>query len=405
MASKRLQFENARGQRLAALLDEPVGRPARAYALFAHCFTCSKDLKAIHRISRALSDEGIAVLRFDFTGLGQSEGEFAETTFSSNVDDLVAAAEYMQRELAAPAVLIGHSLGGAAVIQARSRIPSVRAVATIAAPSDPSVTKRHFAEAQEQLETDGEAEIEIMGRTFRLRREFVQDLDSHRMEETLGQLDAALLIFHSPVDRIVGVHHATKIFQAAKHPKSFVSLDRADHLLSNESDARYVGTVIAAWTLKYLEPQQPLPEETDLADNRVVARIGRVPYRTDVLANGHHLLADEPEQVGGGDAGPSPYELLASALGTCTVMTLRMYADRKQWPLEAAEVRIRHEKVHCSDCERPGQKLDQLTRELVLVGELDDEQRQRLLEIADRCPVHRTLTEGRIEVTTTFAEE
>jgi putative redox protein len=389
---------------LAALLDEPVGRPARAYALFAHCFTCSKDLKAIHRISRALSDEGIAVLRFDFTGLGQSEGEFAETTFSSNVDDLVAAAELMQRELEAPSVLIGHSLGGAAVIQARSRIPSVRAVATIAAPFDPSVTKRHFEDATEQLEQEGEAEIEIMGRTFRLRREFVEDLHAHRMDDALAALDAALLIFHSPVDRIVGVHHATKIFQAAKHPKSFVSLDRADHLLSHEADARYVGAVIAAWALKYLDEPEPLPEEQDPADNRVVARIGRVPYRTDVLANGHHLVGDEPERVGGGDTGPSPYELLASALGTCTVMTLRMYADRKEWPLEAAEVRIRHEKVHCTDCERPNQKLDQLSREVVLVGDLDDDQRQRLLEIADRCPVHRTLTEGRIEVTTKLAD-
>ncbi len=405
MPSKRIQFESFRGQRLAALLDQPVGRPARAYALFAHCFTCSKDLKAIHRISRALSDEGIAVLRFDFTGLGQSEGEFAETTFSSNVDDLVAAAEYMQKELEAPSVLIGHSLGGAAVIQARSRIPSVRAVATIAAPSDPSVTKRHFEDAKEELEREGEAEIEIMGRTFRLRREFVEDLDQHRMEDALGALDAALLIFHSPVDRIVGVHHATKIFQAAKHPKSFVSLDQADHLLSSETDARYVGAVIAAWALKYLDEPEALPEEKNLEDNRVVSRIARTPYRTDVLANGHHLVGDEPEKVGGGNTGPSPYELLASALGACTAMTLRMYADRKEWPLEAAEIRIRHEKVHCTDCERPGQKLDQLTREVVLVGELDDEQKQRLLEIADRCPVHRTLTEGRIEVTTRLGEE
>lgn len=405
MPSRRLHFDNGRGHQLAAILDEPVGRPARAHALFAHCFTCSKDLKAIHRISRALSDEGIAVLRFDFTGLGQSEGEFAESTFSANVADLVAAAEFMERELEAPAILIGHSLGGAAVLRARASIPSVRAVATIAAPSDPSVTRRHFEGAAEQLAEIGEAQIEIMGRKFRIDREFVEDLEGHQMEEAIASLDAALLVFHSPVDTIVGIDHASAIFQAAKHPKSFVSLDTADHLLTDPADSRFVARMIATWALKYLEPADPLPEQSVLEDNRVVTRIGRAPYRTEVLANGHHFVADEPEGVGGGDLGPSPYELLASALGTCTAMTLRMYADRKRWPLEAAEVRMRHDKVHCADCERPGQKLDRLTRELVLEGELDDDQRARLVEIADRCPVHRSLTEGPVEVVTELIGE
>jgi uncharacterized OsmC-like protein/alpha/beta superfamily hydrolase len=405
MPSRQLRFDNGRGQQLAAILDEPVGRPARAYALFAHCFTCSKDLKAIHRISRALSDEGIAVLRFDFTGLGQSEGEFAESTFSANVADLVAAAAFLESEAQAPSILIGHSLGGAAVLRARASIPTVKAVATIAAPSDPSVTKRHFGDVAPQLEADGEAEIDIMGRRFRINRDFVEDLDGHRMTETIAGLDAALMVLHSPVDTIVGIDHASAIFQAARHPKSFVSLDTADHLLTDPDDARAVAKIIAAWAMKYVEPGDPLPEQMRLDDNRIVTRIGRTPYRTEVLANGHHFVADEPEAVGGGDLGPAPYELLASALGACTVMTLRMYADRKGWPLEAAEVRLRHEKVHCADCERPGQKLDRLSRDLVLVGDLDDEQRARLLEIADRCPVHRSLTEGPVEVVTELVAE
>jgi uncharacterized OsmC-like protein/alpha/beta superfamily hydrolase len=405
MPSRHLRFDNGRGHTLAAILDEPVGRPARAHALFAHCFTCSKDLKAIHRISRALSDEGIAVLRFDFTGLGQSEGAFAESTFSANVADLVAAAGFLDREFEAPSILIGHSLGGAAVLRARASIASVRAVATIAAPSDPSVTKRHFEDVAEQLEHGDEVEIDIMGRRFRIDREFVDDLDGHRMTEAIASLDAALMVLHSPVDAIVGIDHASAIFQAARHPKSFVSLDTADHLLTDPEDARAVAKIISAWAMKYVEAGEPLPEQLRLEDNRVVTRIGRVPYRTDVLANGHHFVADEPEAVGGGDRGPAPYELLASALGACTAMTVRMYADRKGWPLEAAEVRLRHDKVHCADCERPGQKLDRLARELVLEGDLDADQRERLLQIADRCPVHRSLTEGRFEIETELVGE
>jgi putative redox protein len=404
--SSRVSFPNQEGQQLAALLDRPVDDEPIAYALFAHCFTCSKDYKGVSRISRALARQGIAVLRFDFTGLGESEGAFEQTTFSSNVDDLVAAARYMESELASPALLIGHSLGGAAVLKAAGRIPSARAVATIAAPSSPSHLLRHIGPELHTIEADGAAEVDLGGRPIRVGQQLIDDIAETEMTEAVANLGRALLVFHSPVDTVVGIDNATQIFVNARHPKSFVSLDTADHLLTHADDANYVGGMIASWARKYIGEPQETVKAPEPGDDRVIVRTGATGYRTEILANGHPLVADEPVAVGGTNTGPSPYELLSAALGACTTMTLRMYADRKKWPLEAAEARVRHAKVHREDGGDPDNKrsrIDQFSRKLVLEGQLDEGQRQRLKEIADRCPVHRTLHSD-VSVTTELVE-
>ena len=394
MKSVRVVFENSHGDRLAARLDHPVGQTPVAFALFAHCFTCSKNLKPVVNISRALCGRGIAVLRFDFTGLGESEGDFADTNFSSNVGDLVSAAGYLKEHYEAPRILLGHSLGGAAVLQAASQIPSARAVATIAAPSDPEHVFNLLKTARDEIERRGEAEIEVAGTTFTIKKQFLDDLEGTRMKEAIGSLRRALLVFHSPADRIVDIENAQNIFFAAKHPKSFVSLDRADHLLLEEADSTYVGEVVSVWASKYIDRQRIERLEPDPGDSRVVVRTGRERYRTDIAVGRHHMIADEPVTAGGTGLGASPYDYLTGALGACTSMTLRMYADRKKWPLHEIVVRLRHEKIHaddCADCETKVGKIDRIDREIELTGPLDDEQRRRLLEIADKCPVHRTL--------------
>ncbi len=394
MRSTKLQFQGSQGNLLSAQLDLPVDGSPMAYALFAHCFTCTKNLKAVAYISRALTRQRIGVLRFDFTGLGDSEGDFADTNFSSNVGDLVAAARFLEADYAAPRILIGHSLGGAAVLQAAAKIPACRAVATIGAPADPKHVKRLLHDHAHVIAEKGEAMVTLEGRDFKIKKQFLDDLERPRMAAIIKNLKKALLIFHSPVDQIVGIENAAGIFKAARHPKSFVSLDRADHLLTDPADAEYVGIVTAAWARKYMG--RPAAEKAlkPPVDPRVTARIGRSGFRTEIMANGLSLVADEPLAVGGTNTGPTPYDYLTAGLGACTAMTLRMYADRKKWPLEEVVVHLSHAKVHAADCQACESKegrVDRIEREVTLVGDLDEAQQQRLLEIADRCPVHRTL--------------
>lgn len=406
MNTKMITFPNAQGERLAARLELPEDEQPLAYALFAHCFTCSKDFKAVVNISRALSSRRIAVLRFDFTGLGESEGEFSTTSFSSEVSDLVAAARYLEHEYEAPKLLIGHSLGGAAVLAAVADIPSTTAVVTIAAPFNPANLRRLLGVTTEQIEQVGQATVSIGGREFTIRKSLLDDLESRQPAETLRQLKAALLVMHSPLDQVVGIDNAAGIYRAAPHPKSFISLDSADHLLTDSRDSRYAGGIINSWASRYLSlPDELIPARIPQAviDNRVTARTGADGFRTDMFANGFPLVADEPVAYGGGNEGPSPYEYLLAALGACTGMTLRMYARNKGWTLEEVVVRLSHHKVHaedCQDCDEKDRRIDTFVRELELHGELDEAQRQRLLEIAGHCPVHRTLTgEVRIETT------
>lgn len=405
MKTKRITFPNARGEMLAARLELPEDEQPLAYALFAHCFTCSKDLTAAVRIARALSRRRIAVLRFDFTGLGESEGEFAATTFSSEVNDLVAAAGFLAREYTAPRLLVGHSLGGAAVLAATAAIPTTAAVATIAAPFHPAHLRGLLGETATRIEEEGQATARIGGRDFTIRKSLLDDLEAQEPAGTLRRLGAALLVMHSPRDRVVAIDEAADIYRAALHPKSFVSLDPADHLLSDSRDADYAGEIIAAWASRYLASAEApaAPQPPEVIDNRVTARTGAEGFRTELFANGFPLVADEPISYGGTDEGPSPYDYLLAALGACTGMTVRMYARRKGWPLTDVVVRLSHQKVHaedCRDCDEQDRRIDHFVRELELRGELDEEQRQRLLQIAEHCPVHRTLTgEVRIETT------
>ncbi|MEX2541411.1 MAG: bifunctional alpha/beta hydrolase/OsmC family protein [Trueperaceae bacterium] len=409
MPSRRIEFDNGRGQRLAARLDLPVDGAPDAYAMLAHCFTCSKDLRGLRRLSSALAQAGFAVLRLDFTGLGESEGEFAQTSFSSNVEDVVAAASHLEEHYQAPALLVGHSLGGAAVLAAAPHLPSVRAVATVGAPADQQHVERLIIDSRTAIETQGEALVDIGGRPFTVRREFLEDLRRSRLSESVAELRRPLLLLHSPSDEVVGIDNARRLFDAAKHPKSFVSLDRADHLLSDPGDADLAGSLIASWARRYLERPYQADWKSDPLDNRVMARTER-GLRTEILADGFGLVADEPASLGGTETGPTPYDLLASALGACTTMTLRMYADRKGWPLLAAQVRVKHSKVHAEDSAEDSQgttlggKMDRFERELELLGALDDAQRARLLEIANRCPVHRTLEEGPTLISTRLLE-
>ena len=406
MPSERFDFTNAAGERLAALLDSPVELP-RAYALFAHCFTCGKDVHAAKRIAEALTALGIAVLRFDFTGLGSSEGEFANTTFSSNVADLVAAADALRRTRHAPAILIGHSLGGAAVLAAAADVEEARAVVTINAPCDPAHVVGLFKHRIGEIDARGEIEVALAGRPFRISRAFLDDIGQQRLRDRIGALHKALLVFHAPTDDTVGIENASYIFAAAKHPKSFVSLAGADHLLSRRSDATYVANVMRAWAERYLDEVAELAPELardlapDLApdipkDSRITVRETRAGrFQQEIRAGRHRLLADEPVEVGGFDSGPGPYDLVLAGLGACTSMTLRLYAERKALPLDRVTVRLGHSRIHAVDCENCETKegmLDRIDRAITLAGNLNEEQRKRLLEIADKCPVHRTLT-------------
>lgn len=406
MRRQTVSFSNGRGDTLLGDLYEPVGA-TRALVLFAHCFTCAANWKAPVRIARALAAEGFAVLVFDFTGLGRSEGEFADTNFTTNVADLVAAARYLESVRGeGPALLVGHSLGGTAALAAAADIASAKAIVTIAAPSSAAHVTHLLEGGQEQLEATGEAVVHIGGRPFRIKQQLLRDLEEGQVPGNLRALRRALLVMHSPYDEIVPIAEATEIFTSALHPKSFVSLGDADHLLNDEADADYAAAVLAAWASRYVAAPRPAVAAEGERDGGVVARTGAEGFFTEIDAGGHTLVADEPVAVGGGDQGPSPYALLAAALASCTSMTLQMYARHKGWPLEEARVRVRHSRVHAKDCKDCPQdsnaKIDLLEREVAVTGPLDAAAQERLIEIANRCPVHRTL-EGKIVIETTLA--
>lgn len=390
----KITFTGAQGDQLAARLDLPK-EPAKAYALFAHCFTCSKDIFAASRIAMGLVEKGYGVLRFDFTGLGASEGEFANTNFSSNIADLHAAADWLRETYRAPTMLIGHSLGGAAVLAAANDIPEVKAVATIGAPADPEHVTHSFGDSLSRIAETGEGEVSLAGRSFRIKKQFIDDLQMHSQNHTLGKLKAALMVMHAPRDATVGIENARLIFDAARHPKSFISLDSADHLLSDRADASYVASVLAAWAERYVAEVSEKPEVSrQTVGGVLVSETGQGRFQQEVTSGRNRILADEPVDVGGDDSGFSPYELLNAALGTCTSMTLRMYADRKGLSLEHVSVRVSHDRIHaedCADCETKDGYVERFVREIVLDGDLNDAERERLMEIADKCPVHKTL--------------
>jgi uncharacterized OsmC-like protein/pimeloyl-ACP methyl ester carboxylesterase len=405
--TERFQFTGAAGHQLAAALDTPDGEIS-TYALFAHCFTCGKDVLAAKRIAVALAAKGIAVLRFDFTGLGSSEGDFANSTFSSNVADLVRAADHLRQTRQAPVLLIGHSLGGAAILAAAGQIPEAKAVVTIAAPSDPAHVTHLFKDQVESIRTHGEVEVSLAGRPFRIKREFLDDVAEQALIARVKTLHKALLIMHSPTDDTVGIENATQIFIAAKHPKSFVTLAGADHLLSGKRDATYAADVIAAWAERYIEPDvvEPAIERGEAPRHVVVRETRNSKFQQTITLGPHRMLADEPVAAGGEDSGPGPYDFLLAGLGACTSMTMRLYADRKALPLDRVTVTLKHSKIHaedCAECETRTGMLDQIDRVIKIEGALDADQQKRLMEIADKCPVHRTLT-SEVRIVTTEAE-
>jgi len=392
-SSRPVSFPGAFGTTLAARLDAPAGAPL-ACAIFAHCFTCSKETKAAATISAALAERGFAVLRFDFTGLGGSEGDFANTNFSSNVDDLVAAADFLRREYRAPALLVGHSLGGTAVLAAAARVPETVAIATLGSPFEPEHVLRLLKDSVGKIDAQGDARVEIAGRDFRIKKQFLDDIRGRKIGAALAQLGKALMVMHSPRDTIVDIDNAAKIFTAARHPKSFVSLDPADHLISRREDALYAGQLLAAWALRYVPAPQAETSPAAQPGKVLVRETREGKFTNQVFVGAHVIRADEPVAAGGLDTGLGPYDLLCASLGACTSMTLRMYADLKSIPLERVSVELKHDKIHaadCAECETREGRIDRIERLITLEGKLEPQQRARLLEIADKCPVHRTL--------------
>lgn len=393
MPTQKVKFTNKKGYNLSAKIDLPLKKNPYPFVIFAHVFTGNKNLVASKHISRALTMHGFGVMRFDFTGLGESEGDFSDTNFSSNVEDLEAAAEYISREYMAPAVLVGHSLGGAAAIFASAKIESIKAVVSIGSPSYPEHVTHLLKDKKEEIEKNGCAQVDIGGRNFMIKKQFLDDLQAQNHIPIIKNLGKALLVMHSPQDTIVGIENAANIYKLAKHPKSFITLDRADHMLTNKDDAFYAGSVIASWVKRYIE----FPEvETLDTDKQVVVRLEGDDFTTEVQAGDHAIVADEPVSFGGNNFGPSPYELLNAGLGACTAMTLKMYARRKGWQLDDVYVHLSYAKTqrydqHMNEPENAGSRIDRFEREIELMGDLNDEQKQRLLEIANKCPVHKTI--------------
>lgn len=406
MRFETVRFDNGRGQILSGRIDFPLRGEPVACALYAHCFTCTKDLRAIGRITETLAMHGIATLRFDFTGLGRSEGDFSETNFTTNVQDYLAAAQYLRNRGADAEILIGHSLGGAVALAAAPSIEGARSVVTVAAPASPSHIKRHLMDDLDQIERDGVARVSLAGRPFVIREQFLRDLDSVDLSAAIASLRTPLLVMHAPRDNLVGIDNALQILQHAKHPKSFISLDTADHLITDEGDAQFVAEMIATWADRYCSADltaraqpDPVAGSADTPDTVVRVEHG---LRTDIIANGFPLVADEPHSVGGTNTGPTPYDYLLTSLGSCTAITIRMYADRKGWPLSSATVTLRHRRVRakdCQECRSQTGSVDRIERELEFEGDLSTQQVERLAEIADRCPVHRSL-HGEVVIST-----
>jgi len=405
MSRIRVEFPNRLGHKLAGALELPSEGQPRAMAIFAHCFTCGKDVVASSRISRALADQGIGVLRFDFTGLGGSDGDFGDTNFSTNLADLEDAANWLAGEYSAPRLIIGHSLGGAAALVAGKLIDSIEAIVTIAAPATPQHVEHLFAHRSEDIRAQGQAKVNIGGRPVNIGSGMLEDLEQWPLDRTLEGLDKPLLIFHSPVDQLVNVEEAAKIYQAAKHPKSFISLENADHLLTKEADADYVALTLTAWASRYLDlssPQLQSQDRPSVTPGEVLVTERDAAFLRGLYTSDHQWLADEPKDKGGSNQGPSPYELLLMSLGACTSMTLRMYANHKKLPVENIQVHLSHKRIHaqdCADCETGDGRVDEIERIIDYQGQLSEEQHQRFLDIADKCPVHKTL-EGDIKVRT-----
>lgn len=404
MNLRKVQFKNREGHELVGRLELPIDGQPHNFVLFAHCFTCSKNLIAVRNISAAMVSRGFGVLRFDFTGLGESEGEFSQTSFSGNVEDLIDAAEFLKITYKSPSLIIGHSLGGSAAIFAAANIGSVRAIATIGAPSEPGHVKKQFKGKLSEIKNEGQAVVQLGGREFTVRQQFLDDLEDKKLIACVKKIRKALLFLHSPQDTIVSIKNAEELYVNAHHPKSFISLDGADHLLSEKEHSLYTGDVIASWAQRYVDiPLRPVIN----TDHQVVAGLDNSEgFTTAMKVGSHYLTADEPVSAGGNDFGPSPYELLSAGLASCTAMTLQMYAKRKKWPLEQVKVHTCYGKNHaedCKNCESEQAKIDTFTRTLELKGPLNEEQRQRLLEIANKCPVHRTLR-SEISIQTELSE-
>lgn len=403
MQKKNVSFENSNSKTLKGVLELPFNENPENFVLFAHCFTCNKNFHAPSNISKSLASKGYGVLRFDFTGLGDSEGDFEDTNFSGNVNDLVSAAEFLKKEYSAPTLIIGHSLGGAAALFAALKIDSIQAIVTINAPSNLSHVQKHFESSLDVIEKEGSANIKIGGRSFKIKKHFIEDLRSNEDSKALGEIRKPLLIMHSPQDEIVSIKHAEELYQSAWHPKSFITLNGADHMLSNKTDSEYAGTVISAWASKYISEKEAPDLDTE---HQVMANLGSEGFTTQIIAGKHHFVADEPIKVGGSDLGPDPYELVSSALAACTSMTIQMYARRKKWPLENVETHVSYSKKHaddCENCENDMAKIDTFEREISLHGEIDKEQINKLLEIADKCPVHKTLS-SKAQIKTKLSE-
>lgn len=408
MPSQKVRFKNQLGYHLSAKIDYPLSKGPHPFAIFAHVFTGNKNLSSARHISRALTLHGVAVLRFDFTGLGESEGDFADTNFTSNIEDIIAAADYLAAHHQAPSIIIGHSLGGAAALFAGARIQSITAIVTIGAPSYPEHVTHLLQDEIEAIEEQGYAKVIIDRREFTIKKHFLDDLRSQNHVDIIQNLGKALLVMHSPQDRIVEIKNAAHIYKLARHPKSFITLDGANHMLTNKNDAFYAGQVIASWVQRYITIAEKEPLNTD---RQVVVKLAKEDvFTADIQAGRHGFVADEPEEFGGFDFGPDPYELLNSALGACTAMTLQMYAKRKGWDLQDIKIHLSHAKTtHYYDdiqnIDAKTSKIDRFERVIELIGDLSPKQRQILREVASKCPIHRTLASPQIFATKLLEED